>query len=107
MADIEKLRNNPGEQLFHHLADVRAVMLGSPDPEQHMQPMAPQVDAAARRIWFFTNKSTDLVRALGSGSHDVHMCVFEKDYQACLIGALTVDHDRQIIGRYWSDTVAA
>ena len=95
MADIEKLKNNPKEQLFKHLDDVHMVMLGSPDREQHMQPMAPELDEETGTIWFYTRKSSDLVKALGDKEDDVHMCVVEQDYQACLMGSLSVEHDEE------------
>lgn len=107
MADIDKLKQNPKEQLFHHLDDLHMVMLGSPDSGQHMQPMAPEVDHEAGRIWFFTSKSSDLVKALGDGEADVQMCAVEKDYQACLSGAISVEHDEKKIEQFWSAPVAA
>lgn len=107
MADIEKLKNNPKEQLFKHLDDVHMVMLGSPDREQHMQPMAPELDEETGTIWFYTRKSSDLVKALGDKEDDVHMCVVEQDYQACLMGSLSVEHDEEKIEKFWSAPVAA
>lgn len=107
MANLDKLKENPKEQLFDHLKDVRAVMLGSPDHQQHMQPMAPQVDEENGTIWFYTNKSSDLVKALSSTRGEVHLCVVEKDYQACLLGELNVAHDEAKIDEFWSPVVAA
>jgi len=107
MADIEKLKENPKEQLFSHLDDLHMVMLGSPDPAQHMQPMAPEVDHETGTVWFYTRKSSDLVKALGGGTGDVHMCAVEKDYQACLMGELSVSHDEAKIEQFWSAPVAA
>ena len=107
MADIEKLKNNPKEQLFKHLDDVHMVMLGSPDPKQHMQPMAPQLDEEDGTIWFYTYKSSDLVKALGADDSDVQMCVVEDDYQACLSGSLSVEQDEKKIEEFWTAKVAA
>ena len=107
MANLDKLKQNPKEQLFEHLDDVRAVMLGSPVHHQHMQPMAPQVDKEAGTVWFYTNKSSDLVKALGQDGGEVHLCIVEKDYQACLLGDLTVDHNPQKIDQFWSSVIAA
>lgn len=107
MADIEKLQNAPKEQLWKHLEDVRCVMLGSPDHKQHMQPMAPQIEEDAEEIWFFASKASDLVSTLGVGAHDVHMCVVEKDYQACLQGALRVEMNTNVLERHWNSVVAA
>lgn len=107
MADLEKLKNNPKEQIWSHLDDVRFVMLGSPDRNQHMQPMAPQVDEEAGVVWFYTDKTTDLVRAVRDLPDDVHMCISESDYQACLRGSLSEHTDDDTIDRFWSSTVAA
>ncbi len=107
MANIEELKKNPKDQLFRHLDDLHMVMLGSPDPAQHMQPMAPQVEEETGTIWFYTSKSSELVKTLGSGGGDVHMCAVEKDYQACLMGELRVDHDDKRIEKFWSAPVAA
>ncbi|MEQ8556921.1 MAG: pyridoxamine 5'-phosphate oxidase family protein [Henriciella sp.] len=107
MADIDKLKQDPKEQLFKHLDDLHAVMLGSPDPKQHMQPMAPEVDFDSGEIWFFTRASSDLVEALGRDSADVHMCAVEKDYQACLMGELSVERNEEKIEQFWSAPVAA
>lgn len=107
MADIDKLKQEPKEQLFRHLDDLHAVMLGSPDPKQHMQPMAPEVDFDSGEIWFYTRKSSDLVKTLGDGTGDVHMCAVESDYQACLMGELSVEHDVDKVDKFWSAPVAA
>ena len=107
MAKIDKLKENPKDQLFEHLDQLHAVMLGSPDPKQHMQPMAPEVDFESGTIWFFTPKSSDLVKTLGSGQGDVHLCAVESDYQACLMGTLHVEHNEEKIEKFWSAPVAA
>ncbi len=107
MADIDKLETAPKEQLWKHLKDVRCVMLGSPDPNQHMQPMTPQIEEEAQEIWFFASKSSELVQTLGVGAHTVHMCVVEKDYQACLQGALRVEMNTSVLERHWNSVVAA
>lgn len=108
MADIEALKENPKEQLWDHLDDVRFVMLGSPVASQHMQPMAPQVDKDAGAIWFYTSTESDLVRAInGNPSDKVHLCVTEKDYQACLRGHIVEYKNRDKIDQYWSSIVSA
>ena len=107
MADIKKLGSELREQLFDRLEEAQIVMLGSPVPGEHMQPMAPHADRENDRIWFYTSKHSDLVRAVLAGEKDVHMCLTETDYQACLLGALTQVHEKQIIDRFWSPMVAA
>lgn len=107
MADIEALKNDPEAQLWDHIDDVRFVMLGSPIASQHMQPMAPQVDKKNGTIWFYTNKNSDLVKAIKSSQSNVQMCVTEKDYQASLYGALIEYYDEAKIDQYWSSMVGA
>lgn len=107
MADLEKLEADPKGQLFEHLADVRAVMLGSPDHTQPMQPMDAQVDAEGQRVWFYASRSSDLVRALEAGPADVQLCTIEDDYQASVRGTLRERFDETIRDRFWSPTVAA
>ena len=107
MANLDKLKNDPKKQLLEHISDVRCVMLGSPDHEQHMQPMSPQVDKETGKVWFFAQESSDLVKTLGASGGNVHMCVVEKDYQACLRGDLVVNKDPAMIEKFWSKVVAA
>lgn len=107
MADVKTLHENPREQFWEHLSDVRFVMLGSPVAEQHMQPMAPQIDRDNETIWFYTNQTSDLVKAVREQTSKVHMCVTEKDYQACLHGSLIEHRDPAKIDQYWSAMVAA
>jgi general stress protein 26 len=107
MPNIEKLKSHPEAQLWDHLEDVRFVMLGSPDAKQHMQPMAPQVDKKTGTVWFYTNKKSELVAALKEVPSHVHMCVTEKDYQACVYGSLVQYHNRDKIDQYWSPVIGA
>jgi general stress protein 26 len=107
MANIEKLKSNPENQLWEHLRDVRFVMLGSPREDDHMQPMAPHVDEEDNTVWFFTNKSSDLVEAVNEQTDKVHMCLVEDDYQACIRGSLSELKSQEVIDRFWSPEVAA
>jgi len=107
MADIEQLKTEAQTQLWEHLRNVKFVMLGSPEPGQHMQPMAPEVDEDNQTIWFFTYKSSDLVKAVNDRPGDVHMCLAEDNYQACIRGSLREHKSDEVIDRYWSPTVAA
>ncbi|MEO0981816.1 MAG: pyridoxamine 5'-phosphate oxidase family protein [Pseudomonadota bacterium] len=107
MADIKQLENNPETQLWEHLKDAKYVMLGSPEPNQHMQPMAPQIDDEDGAIWFFANVSSDLVKAVNARPGDVHMCVTESDYQACLRGSIGEEKSDAKIEQFWSPVVAA
>jgi general stress protein 26 len=107
LADLEKFQTDPQGQLWNRLADVRFVMLGSPDPAQHMQPMVPQIDEGRSVIWFYTDTSSDLISALGGGAKSVHMSAMESDYQACVCGLLEEHRSEDIINEFWSPIVAA
>ncbi len=110
MADLDKAKNNPKELIMDELHDVRACMLGSPDPKQHMQPMYPLPDDDGVRIWFFTHKDSDLVRTLSpSGDHQVHCCVIgkDRDFHACLMGSLREHFDASRRDQFWGPVTSA
>lgn len=107
MANTDKLKSEPIAQLWDRLEAANFVMLGSPKPNEHMQPMAPKVDREEGVIWFYANASSELVDAIGEYRGIVHMCVADKDYQACLRGSLVQDRRHDVINRYWSPIVAA
>jgi general stress protein 26 len=99
----------PEQQLWEQLNKARAGMLGIEGSHSHMQPMGHMADKdGAARLWFFTSRSGDLFREMGSGSH-AHFCVIGKDqdYHACLMGDLTENRERGKIEQYWSDIVAS
>jgi general stress protein 26 len=108
MADLEKTRTHPEQQLWEELEDVRAGMLGVEGAGQHLQPMAPQLDPEGKRIWFFTKQSSDLVQTVGAGKR-AHFAIVgeDHDYHACLAGQLMVNKDRERIQTYWNTVVAA
>ncbi len=108
MADLDKARNSPEDQLWDELDDVHAGMLGVEGSGQHMQPMSPHLDRDGRRIWFFANRKSDLVEAIGQGKR-AHFVVVgdDHDYHACLAGDLAVNNDRARIDAYWSPVVSA
>jgi general stress protein 26 len=106
MSNIEKAKSEPASQLWDKIDGTHAVMLGSPDHSQHMQPMAPQTDRETGTIWFYTKTTSDIARAAANGG-TVHMCLVTDDYQACLDGDLTTVYSRDHIERYWSSIVEA
>lgn len=84
-------------------------MLGIEGSHARMQPMSHQADTdGGAKLWFFTSRSSDLLREMGDGRH-AHFCVVGKDHDhsACLMGDLAVCGDRSKIGEYWNDRVAA
>lgn len=108
MADLKDAREKPADQLWDQIDDVKAGMLGVEGSGQHMQPMAPQLDRDANKIWFFTKKSSDLLKAVGDGAK-AHFCVVGEhhDYHACLAGRLRENRDAAKIDEYWNPVVAA
>lgn len=109
MGHTRKTEEQPEQQLWEQLDKVRAGMMGIEGSHSHMQPMAHQADKdGAARLWFFTSRSGDLFREMGSGSH-AHFCLISKDqdYHACLMGDLTENRDSAKIDAYWNDHVAA
>jgi general stress protein 26 len=107
MADLKTFNENPQRQLLEEIKGSRCVMLGNPAPGAHMQPMAPQVDADAGVIYFYSDNTSDLGKAVLKGGAIVHMCHMESDYQACVKGSLTATNDRAIIDRFWNPIVDA
>ncbi len=108
MADTDRTKDDAVAQLFDHLDDVRAGMLGVHGSGQHMQPMAHNIDRDARKLWFITASDSDLVKALESGG-SAHYCVIGKkqDYYACLEGKLRVSQDEAKLDEVWNVVAAA
>jgi general stress protein 26 len=109
LADLKETKNNPQKQFWDVLDDVHDVMLGSPDPEQHMQPMAPQIARDEGKIWFYTKTGSDLVKAVRDKGGAVHMCAISDnhDYHACVRGVLSENKSPKHIDRFWSSLVEA
>ncbi len=107
MADINKAKENPLGQFWDELEGVTAVMLGSSDSHDHMQPMAPNVARDEGTIWFFTHVDTDIASKANGGT--THMCLINKshDYHACASGSLSVQKSQEHIDRFWSPVTAA
>jgi general stress protein 26 len=99
--DLEK-------RLWSELDKARFGMLGLTDGRSHMQPMAAFCDKERGAIWFFTRKSSDLARQTTQG-HYAMFCIMAKDqeFQACIGGDLTPDHDDAKIAAFWNPMVSA
>ena len=108
MSDKTQTPADLQHRLWKEIGKERIVMLGLTGGEDHMQPMAAFGDEDQNAVWFFTKRSTDLVKDMGAG-HKAMICVMAKDleFQACIMGELTVDHDAAKIDQYWSPFVAA
>ena len=107
MTDLTKFEENPQEQLLEHLKDARCVMLGTPNSDAHMQPMSPQVDVEDGAIYFFSDTTSHLGKALLEEPGFAHMCHIEKDYQACVKGYLITHDDPETVEKFWNPVVSA
>lgn len=107
MADLKKFEKNPQKQLLEEIKGERCVMLGSPVPGAHMQPMSPQVDVDSGLIYFYSDNTSEPGAAILNQPATVHMCQIEKDYQACVKGKLSPHTDTGTIEKFWSPMVDA
>lgn len=109
--------DNPQKHLLEQLEDARFAMLGSPNADEHMQPMAPQLDDElianeSGTVYFFSDNTSDLGRAVlsqaSSGQYsDVMLTHTEKSYQACVRGRLYANTNPAIIDRFWNPIAAS
>ena len=108
MASLEKFKTNPQLQLLEQIGDVRCVMLGSTDPADHKQPMSPQVDTNMdHAVYFYSDKFSELGKAVLTKAGEVEMVLIDKDYQAVVKGHLSVATDPKLVDKFWSPIVGA
>jgi general stress protein 26 len=96
-------------RLWKEIDQARFGMLGLVGGEpHHMQPMTAFADEKAGTIWFFVRRDADIVRDTGFG-HTAMFCIMAKDqdFQACVGGQLSQDHDPAKIKQYWNAVTAA
>ncbi len=107
MANLKKFDTDPQRQLLTEIKSARCVMLGSPDHDAHMQPMAPQVDVDGGIIYFYSDNTSELGSTIQARPGPVHLCHMDNDYQACVRGMLSPHNDMATIDRFWSPMVDA
>ncbi|NNC37727.1 MAG: general stress protein [Acidimicrobiales bacterium] len=108
MASLKKFENNPQQQLMSEIKGSRCVMLGSPNSNEHMQPMAPQIDDKnSEIIYFFSDNTSDLGKAVAQKPGYVHLCHIDKDYQACIRGKLSQHTDKSTVDEFWNPIVSS
>lgn len=118
MADLSKFKTDPKTQLLEELQDAHCVMLGSPNANEHMQPMSPQIDndiientrnGRSSVIYFFSDRTSDLGKAvLAKPNSRVMATHIGRDYQACIEGTLSaVSDDDALIDRFWNPIAAS
>jgi len=109
MTDLKETRTAPLRQLWQMLESAHDVMLGSPNPAEHMQPMAPLPAEDENAIWFFTRRDTNIAMAAEGEGGSVMLCVIgkDRDYHACIRGDLRAIRSEQHIERFWSPVASA
>jgi len=112
MTDLGDFKANPQKHLLEQLSDARCVMLGSTVPTQHMQPMSPQLDDDLIEnhpgtIYFYSDRLSDLGRAVLEDPGTVMMTYMTKDYQACVSGYLSPVTEAGLVDRFWNPVVSS
>ena len=108
MADHPTDTVHAEERLWRELEQTRFGMPGVAGDAAHFQPMTGFAEPAARRIWFFTQRDSDLARAIGDGAPTAFILqAKDQDLQAVISGAASLSRDKAAIDRYWSPMVAA
>lgn len=108
MADLDTARDKPESTLWSELQKVRAGMLVIAGSGHLPQPMAHFCDPAARRIWFFTDRRTDLFKALTADATAVFTIVSEdRDFHASIEGALQETRDDARLEEFWNPMTGA
>ncbi|HYD45308.1 MAG TPA: pyridoxamine 5'-phosphate oxidase family protein [Phenylobacterium sp.] len=95
-------------RLWNEVENNQTGMLGltGGDTHQHFQPMTAFVEEDGRQIWFFTRDDTELAQSIGDGQTAMFV-VQKNDFQACIGGRLSLEHDTARIEKYWNAVVAA
>lgn len=109
MTDLEKARKEPDALFWDELGEVNAVMLGVKESNQHLQPMAPYCDPQHYSVWFFTEKSSDLIDAVGAAGARAIFTLQSEDrhFYACAEGLLVQNTDREKVDEFWNPVAAA
>lgn len=108
MSDTRQASTEPESQLWEQLNGHTAGMLGVSGSGQHMQPMVHMAAPEEKALYFFTSKSSDLVKTLKPGAiaHYTYVAK-DHDYHACMKGNLTISDDPAKKDEYWSPIVGA
>ncbi len=108
MADLDAARENPADLLWSELRELTAGMLGVRGSADHAQPMAHQCDPDIRRIWFLTNRTSDLCRSVGGGAEAEFTIVSrDRDVHASIVGRLSENRDDAKLDRLWNPVIGA
>ena len=108
MADLKRAKETPKEQLYDVLESLKAGMLRLEGSKLHSPPMAPQLAREEGRLIFFTEKDSELSKAM-TGDDTAHFTIIgeDQDYHACMCGPVTKTTSPHIVKEYWSPIVGA
>ncbi len=97
------------KRLWDELHDGRLGMLGAASPPAaHFSPMTAFPEPESGKIWFYTNRETDLAQAAERAAPAMFIVMAkDQDLQACIRGELVVSPDILHRDKYWSPVVAA
>lgn len=108
MADLEKAKHHPEAQLWEQLDEVQAGLLSVAGSDAHMRPMTHLTNDRPRTLWFMTEKTSELTRAVGEGAlAQFGVIGKDHDYHACLRGALRQSLETDVLDAFWSPVLAA
>jgi general stress protein 26 len=97
------------KRLWDELEQERLGMLGAArPPAAHFSPMTAFAEPESGRIWFYTNRETDLAQAADRAAPAMFI-VMSKDqnFQACVRGELIASLDTLHRDKYWTPVVSA
>lgn len=101
VTDTHKLK----ERLWEKLESGPFTMGGLRDGSSHFEPLTTQLDKdQVDTLWFFIGKDNRLAKG---GAATVNFVAKGQDFFASLSGHATVDNDRAMIEKLWSNQVEA
>lgn len=101
MADETELKRD----LWHRMAQSPYLMVGLTGTDQHSEPLTAQLDQdQVDTLWFFVGKDN---RLASGGAAMAQFVSKGHDYFACLAGSVSIDNDRAMIDKLWSNQVDA
>ena len=109
MADTKMTETDPKAQFWEEADKVKAGMLKIEGSGHHSQPMSPQLDPDAGKVWFFISTDADLAQSVKAGHDKAHFTVTgeDHDYWACVSGKMAENKDPAKVEEFWSPMVAA
>ncbi len=103
MTDKVAVEHQLWDQLGMHPVGMLGVIGGD---HHHTQPMTAIIEPETKQLWFFTDKTTELVREIANGCRAMFTHQ-QKDLQACIHGRLTKQDDPARVNRYWNAGISA